>query len=73
VVWRARRSGDAGAVIVTPEDRAAGESPVDLDHWSEILPDDDDLVSSDLAAAAMGVCYAVLFAAAVIGVAVVFW
>lgn len=57
---------------MTPEERAAGRCTADLGEWPDVLPEDDrgDLVSSDLAAAAMGVLYVTLIAAAMLGVAV---
>lgn len=55
---------------MTDRERAAGTSPVDLDGRTEILPDDSaDLVSSDLAAAAMGLLYGILFLAVIVGAA----
>jgi hypothetical protein len=49
-------------------ERAAGMTTVDLGEWSEPLPDVDDLVSSDLAAAALGLGYGVLVLFVVVGV-----
>ena len=57
---------------MTPEDRAAGTSPVDLDHWSEVLPDDDSPPPRDLAMAARSLGYAVAIILGIIGLAVVF-
>jgi len=54
-------------------ERAAGLSTVDLGEWPDPPGDDSaDLVSSDLAAAATGTVYALLFVAVIIGAAVVF-
>jgi hypothetical protein len=49
-------------------ERAAGMTTVDLGEWSEPLPDADDLISSDLAAAALGLWYGVVILIVVVGV-----
>ena len=49
-------------------DRAAAMTAVDLGHWPEPLPDADDLISSDLAAAAIGLGYGVVILIVVVGV-----
>ena len=58
--------GDRDELISS--DIAAGMTTVDLGEWSEPLPDADDLVSSDLAAAALGLGYGVLVLFVVVGV-----
>ena len=55
---------------MSPEERAAGMSTVDLGEWPEPIGDDSaDLMSSDLAAAATEILYTILFLAVIVGAA----
>lgn len=54
---------------MTDRERAAGMSTVDLGEWPDPIGDDSaDLMSSDLAAAALGLGYGVLVLFVVVGV-----